>query len=326
MYLVRRENNLKIKQKSKKRFKKCVSLSFIFVSLILSIGFFYEKLSEYKDAKIFLPVGDLVEVNNHKINVFSEGKGDTTVVFCSGHTAPSSYVDFYPLYNEISHYTKVVTYDRPGHGWSEVTDTSRDINSIVEEMHEALEKSGQKAPYILVGHSYASLQVIRFAQMYKSEVSGIVLIDGGNPEYYAENGLEISKGTEYGYKFLKSIGIARLVVNHSNYLVKNLKLFPDDLKQLYLSMAIKTMYNENIIDEGKLAKINAETVLKNGHLDNLPIKIITAPDDEIWNNSQAALKDWSSNSEQIVVYGAGHSIHYTNPDLINNEILKLIES
>lgn len=193
-------------------------------------------------------------------------------------------------------------------------------------MHEALEKSGQKAPYILVGHSYASLQVIRFAQMYKNEVSGIVLIDGGNPEYYAENGLEIPKSTEYSYKFLKSIGIARLVINHTNYYSKNLNLLTDNLQQTYLSMILKTMYNKNIIDEGNMARANAKIVLKNGHLGNLPIKILTAPDDDIWNASQAALKEWSTNSEQIVVDGAEHAIYHTHPDAINNEILKLIEN
>lgn len=97
--------------------------------------------------------------------------------------------------------------------------------------------------------------------MYKNEVSGIVLIDGGNPEFYAENGLEVPKSTEYTHKFLKSVGISRLVLNHTNYYSKNLKLLPDNLKQTYLSMILKTMYNKNIIDEGKLAIINAKTVL-----------------------------------------------------------------
>ncbi len=324
MYLNMRKKKQKLKNKSKK-----ISIKYVFLSLILLIlmaGFIYERIGEYIDTKHFPIVGEMVEVNNHKINVFSEGKGNSTVVFCSGNTEPNSYADFYPLYNKISKHAKVVTYDRPGHGWSEVTDTPRDIDNIVEEMHEALEESGQRSPYILVGHSYASLQVIRFAQMYKNEVSGIVLIDGGNPEYYAENGLEISKSTAYSYKFLKSIGVARLVINYTNYYSKNLNLLPDNLQQTYLAMILTTMYNPNIIDEGNLARTNAKTVLENGHLGDLPIKILTAPDDDVWNNSQAKLKEWSTNSEQIVVDGAGHAIYHTHPDIINNEILKLIES
>jgi pimeloyl-ACP methyl ester carboxylesterase len=326
MYLSRKEKKGKLKIKIKNRLIKYAYLSLIFVAFILFIGFVYERIGEYTDAKIYPPVGEMVDINNHKISVFSKGEGDKTVVFCSGHEGPSSYADFYPLYNEISNYAKVVTYDRPGHGWSEVTDTPRDIDSIVKEMHDALKESGQKAPYILVGHSFASLEVIRFTQIYKNEVSGLVLIDGGNPQYYADTGLEIPKSREYTFKFLKSIGIARLIVNHTDSFSKNFNLYPDDLKQLYLSMILKTMYNKNIIDEGNLGKASAETVLENGHLGDLPIKILTAPYDSAWNNTQAELKDWSTNSEQIVVDGAGHSIYHTHPDIINNKILELINN
>lgn len=315
----------KNKPKGGKLFRKYLFRVLTCVVIVLLIGCLYGKIGEYKDTKNYLPVGKMVEINDNKINVFSEGEGNTTVVFCSGHITPSAYADFYPLYNEVSKYTKIVTYDRPGHGWSDVTDKSRDIDSIVEEMHSALIESGEKAPYILVGHSYASLQVIRFAQMYKDEVAGLVLIDGGNPEYYAKNGLEVSSSTASTYKLLKYTGIARLALYHTDYYSKNLKLLPNDLKELYLSMSLKTMYNKNIIDEGNMAKDNAKVVLENGHLDNLPIRILTAPDDSEWENSQEALKKWSTDSMQMVVEGSTHAIHHTYPDVISNEIKKLIE-
>ncbi len=43
------------------------------------------------------------------------------------------------------------------------------------------------------------------------------------------------------------------------------------------------------------------------------------------NGSQIALKEWSTDSKQIVVNGAGHAIHQYDPDVVNNEIKKLIE-
>ncbi len=325
MNLERIEKKKMTKQKGLKRFRQYLLRGFTFFIFILLIGCLYEGIGGYKDEKNYLPVGKMVEVNNHKINVFSKGEGNSTVVFTGGLNEPSSYADFYPLYNEISNYTRIVTYDRPGHGWSEVTDVPRDIDSIVEEMHTALIESGEKSPYILVGHSYASLQMIRFAQLYKDEVSALVLIDGGNPEYYVQNGLEVANSTVAKYKFLKSTGIARLALYHTDFFSKKIKLLPDDLKQLYLGMTIKTMYNKNIIDAGKGAKANAETVMENGHLGSLPIRILTAPSDPEWDNSQIALKEWSIDSKQIVVNGAGHAIHQHNPDVVNNEIKKLIE-
>ncbi|MCT8975183.1 alpha/beta hydrolase [Clostridium sp. CX1] len=326
MNLETKKDKRKIKLIGVKRFRKYVFRALICTVIILLIGFSYEKIGEYTDVNHYPPVGKMVDVNNHKINVYSKGEGKITVVFGSGLNTPSAYSDFYPIYNEILKYAKIVTYDRPGHGWSEVTDEPRDIDTIVKEMHTALEKSGQKPPYILVGHSYASLQAIRFAQTYKNEVSGVMLIDGVNPEYYAKNGSEISSGTVAKYKFLKSVGIARLILNHTDLYSKNFKSLPDDLEQLYFGMFLKTMFNKNIVEEGKMGKASAKLIIANGHLGNLPLRILSAPSDTEWNDSQVALKEWSKDSEQIVVNGARHAIHQSNPEVVSEQIKKLLEN
>jgi len=336
MYMTRTEKRRKSRLESKKRFRKHIYLSLTFISFILLIGFSYEAIGEYSDSKKYPQMGEMVVVNNHKINVFSKGNGNVTVVFTGGLNEPSSYADFYPLYNEISKHGKIAVYDRPGHGWSEITDVSRDIDFTVEEMHTALLKSGQKPPYILVGHSLASLSVIRFAQKYKNEMAGIVLIDGGSPDYYSKNKVESSDSTAYMYQTLKSLGIARLMLYNTSYSSKfvsgqnGLKLLPNDLKQLYLAMTLKTMYNKNIVDEGKMSRDNAKIVLDNGKLGNIPIRIFTSENTISsipgWQNSQMALKGWSTDSLQIVIKNSRHSIHQFAPSPINYEILKLIKN
>jgi pimeloyl-ACP methyl ester carboxylesterase len=329
MDLETKKDKRKVKQIGVKGFRKYVFTALICIVIILLIGFSYEKIGEYKDVSNYPPVGKMVDVNNHKINVYSKGEGNVTVVFLSGMSTPSAYADMYPLYNEISKYTKIVTYDRPGHGWSEITYKPRDIDSIVNEMHTALIESGQKPPYILVGHSLASLSVLRFAQTYKNEVSGLVLIDGGAPEFYAKNSLEVPNSKAFKYKLLKTTGIARLVLYHTDYYSKNLNFLPDNLKQLYLGMLLKTMYNKNIIDEGIMESAGAKTVLAKGHLGNVPLRIFTAESNSLdteWENSQEALKKWSTDSMQMVVKGSTHAIHHTSPDDINNEIKKLIKN
>lgn len=269
MYINRRQKRRKLKLKSKKRFRKAMFISLIFVAFILLMGLSYEKIGQYNDSKKYLSAGKMVNVNNHKINVFTKGEGNVTVVFTGGLNEPSSYAQFYPLYNVISKHAKIAVYDRPGHGWSEITDVPRDIDSMVKEMHTALIESGQKPPYILVGHSK--------------------IVSGQN----------------------------------------NLKLLPDDLKQLYLAMTVKIMFNKNIIDEGKLISDNAKIVLDDGKLGNIPLRILTAESNTIeipeWENSQIAFKEWSKDSKQMVVKGSRHSIHQFSPDIINNEIIKLIK-
>jgi len=319
----------RIKLKGVKRLRQYVFRTLICIAVILLIGFSYEKIGEYNDSKKYSPVGKMVDVNNHKINVYSKGKGNVTVVFSSGQTTPSTYADMYSLYNEISKHTRIAVYDRPGHGWSEVTDIARDADSMAKEMHTAFKEAGQKSPYILVGHSSASLPLIRFTQIYKNEVSGIVLIDGGNPEFYAKDDSQFPNSLIFKNKLLKATGLARLVLYHTGYISKNLKLLPDNLKQLYLVMSLKTMFNKNIVDEGNMTKADAKTVLANGHLGNIPLRIVTSESNSLdakWENSQEALKDWSTDSMQIVVKGSTHAIHQTNPNIINNEIKKSIKN
>ncbi|MVX66666.1 alpha/beta fold hydrolase [Clostridium chromiireducens] len=336
MYLSRMERKRKLRLKNKKRLRKFILLILFLITATLLIGFYYEKIGEYNDFKKYSSIGEMIDINNHKINIFSKGEGNATVVFTGGLNEPTSYSDFYPLYNDISKYAKIAVYDRPGHGWSELTDVPRDIDSIVDEMHTALIKSGQKPPYILVGHSLASLSVIRFAQLHKNEVSGIVLIDGGSPEYYLKNSLAFNNSTVFNYKLLKSVGIARLALYHTSYSSKitsgqnDLKLLPDELKNLYTAMALKTMYNKNIVDEGNMANLNAQKVLDNGKLGDIPLRIFTAENSVLsipeWKNSQIDLKNWSTNSKQIVVKNSRHPIHQFEPDIINNEIIELIKT
>ncbi len=316
--------------KRRMRYKK-----YIIIFSIISISFLfflYEKIGEYNDTKRNPPVGNLIDVNNHKMHIFSKGEGNVTVVFASGLRCPTAYADFYPIYNEISKYARVVVYDRPGHGWSETTYTPRDIDSIVSEIHEALRASGEKPPYILVSHSLGSLEAFRFTQTYLKEVLGIVMIDSGSPEYYQENSVELSNSKIFFYKLAKYTGIARLLLKHtsisSRLTANSLMLLPADLKQLYITMMIKTADNRNIIEESRMAGVNAKTVLENGSLGGIPLIIITSEvsnsSEPEWERSQKALKDWSTNSKQIIVKGAGHSIHQYSPEVINNEISKLI--
>src|SRR5262249_14070858 len=45
------------------------------------------------------------------------------------------------------------------------------------ELHDALQKLGERGPYILVGHSFGGGVVRNYAAMYPAEVAGMVLAD-----------------------------------------------------------------------------------------------------------------------------------------------------
>ena len=171
-----------IKKLFNKRFFKVLTVFLI----MLSVGSLWQHIMiRYEEKKLSCP-GQLVDVNNHKMHIYGEGNGALTVVFTVGSGTPCAYTDYYYIQKELSKSVRTVTYDRAGYGLSEPTSAPRTVDQQVDDLHKLLNKSGEKPPYVLVGHSLSSLEVIRYAQLFPEEVSGIVLIDGGNPTYYAD--------------------------------------------------------------------------------------------------------------------------------------------
>lgn len=334
--------NLSIKSdKKKKQIKLSFKILFSILILLLA-GIIYEQISEHIDSEKYQPVGKLIQINGHKMHIWSEGNGDKTVIFGVGYQMPTGYVDFYPLYSEIAKQTRVAVYDRPGYGWSDTAGTPRDIDTITEEIHALLVQAGEKPPYIYVAHSIAGLEALRFAQLYKEEVEAVVLIDGSNPDMYTN----MPKPSAFAYArtrmFKKSIsllnktGITRLLF-HTAYPYSSTPMSKGrngmaqasrQLKELDAAMFLRTFNNRNQVDEGINKEKNAYTVLSHGDIGDIPLRIITSEELNNYPESkenQLNLLKWSTDSKQIVVEGSGHAVHWFNPEVINKEIEALLD-
>lgn len=327
----------------KKGLKKYKTVILIIVLLVIS-GMIFEGVGEYTDSMKYQPPGKFIEINGHRMHIYGEGNADNTptVVFTSGWKTPSPYVDYYPLQKEISKYTRAVVYERPGYGWSEVDDNDeRDVDTAVNELHELLHKSGEKEPFILVGHSFGATEVLRFAQLYSQEVAGVVLIDGSNPDYTITQKRPSKYFLKYGtvrstlfngvINVLNNTGVTRLIfkttdlysskfTNYKNKLV----LAPGELKEIDKSMFIKTLNNKNHLQE---LRMDALKLVEGKNIGNIPLKIFTSSlynDSELTRNIQQGLLKWSTDSEQIVVPDSQHYIHWFNPSVINSKIIEMI--
>jgi pimeloyl-ACP methyl ester carboxylesterase len=273
--------------------------------------------------------GDLINISGHNIHIFRKGTGSPSVVFTVGSGTPSSYTDFYFIQEEISKYTRTITYDRPGYGWSEPTTIPRTIEEQVKDLHQLLEKAGEKPPYILVGHSLSSLEVIHYAQVFPEEVSGIVLIDGGNPEYYADYNQPMAVAFNYFLEGVRKCGIVRalgsigiltpMVGESTRY-----KDLPKELAEIDKRQFYKNLGNATNRNEIQNMNTNAKKVIEGGKLEDIPLIILTSGGEKAWESSQRNLKAWSNNSKQEVVEGAGHYIHWDKPDIVINRIKELV--
>lgn len=300
--------------------------------ILLTMGFIYQKIGELKDTEKYKPVGGIYNIRDKKMHIYTGGTGDMTVVFAAGWGTTNPYVDFYPLYDKISEHAKFAVYDRFGYGYSDITDEKRDIDIIVNEIHELLNKSGQKPPYILVGHSLASLETIRYAQKYKNEVRGIILIDGGNPELYTT----IKPITFIGIfqRQLIRFGIARILYKTDGFADwlnserNGLKLLPFELKELDKTSTLLKGSNSNIIDEMRRSQDNAKKVVNDGKIQDIPLTVITSggfgKSSMDWLDSEKELQKWSKYGKQFVIADTKHYIHHYHPEIIAKELIEII--
>jgi pimeloyl-ACP methyl ester carboxylesterase len=147
-----------------------------FVFLLLMVTTIYEAVATADERARFPPPGRLVDVGAYRLHLRCEGQGSPTVVLESGSGMTSN--EWTLVQPDVTKFTRVCSYDRAGLGWSE----SGPPADPVELLHALLRKGEVPGPYAIVGHSYGSGLVLRFAYRFPNEVKGMVLTAASYPD------------------------------------------------------------------------------------------------------------------------------------------------
>jgi pimeloyl-ACP methyl ester carboxylesterase len=313
----------------KKIYKKKALKVLTIIMIPLFLGVLWQYIMCNYESKRYAPPGQLIDVKGHKMHIYARGEGSPTVILTVGSGTPSAYTDYYYIQNELMKVTRTVSYDRPGFGWSEGTSIRRTIDDQVNDLRELLNISGEKPPYILVGHSLASLEVIHYAQLFPKEVAGIVLIDGGNPTYYAHYNESSALALNFLFEGIRKSGLLRALGNVGVFLplvgeTERHKLLPQELRKLDEIMFYKNVGNEFNRNSLKNINENARKVINNGKLGDIPLVILTAGKEDKWKASQEELKTWSNNSKQENIIDSTHYIHWNNWQIVTDKIRELV--
>jgi len=292
-----------------------------------TLALYFNHQSKLKnEAKLHSPPGELVQVNNHLIHVYSEGQGDETFVFLSGHGTTYPTLDFKPLWQKLSDSYRIVVIERPGYGWSDISDQDRDIGTILSETRHALSSLGVEGPYILVPHSMAGLEAIYWSQEYPNEVKAIIGLDPLIPS--AVDLLpKISKAQLNITYFMSRIGLTRLMPEKE--LANNLPILDFDLlsaedKEAYIALFYKSSLTKNMIDEVRFLSDNADIIVQNDMPIDTPMYFFISKD------QSETITGWKEALEEFIdgiTYGqtmelsTGHYVHYEYSQVIMDEIL-----
>ena len=299
----------------------------IFVVLILFLGgtFGFHQLSLQKESKLFMPIGKKVVVNGHQMNVYIKGEGSETIVFLSGAGIASPILDFKNLTDSLSKKYKVVVVERAGYGFSEDSDQSRDVMTVLSETRQALSQAEVSGPYVILSHSMASLESLAWQEKYPDEVKALVGLDWALPASYED--LKDNQALLTVAYWSSKIGLLRYFPE--SFYIKNQTLTETE-RQQYKLLAYKQLMSQAMLHESRLAKENAKKVPSSINPKIPALLLVSNGEGTTFSQSewQRYAERFASDQSnvQVVYMDAPHDLYHYQSNAIVSRIKEFLEN
>lgn len=251
----------------------------------------------------------LVDVGGRRLAVKDLGQGTPVVVLEMGMAGTSQMFDH--IAPKVAEWTRVIWYDRGGLGQSDPAPEPRTYRDRITDLHTLLQKMEVPGPSVLVGHSMGGQLVRLYAALYPQDVAALVLIDASHETQFERLEAALPPAKEGEHPWITE---------------KRLK---------------RGSWKQPVNDERIDNVTGFEQMRVCGSLGNLPLVVITrgrAPDsgdapqeiidewEQIWWQLQCEQAALSTNSRHIVAEKSGHLINQDEPELIIEEIRRIVSS
>ncbi|HEY5277662.1 MAG TPA: alpha/beta hydrolase [Coriobacteriia bacterium] len=128
---------------------------------------------------LYVASGSTIEVNGTRAYLDCRGTGSPTVILEAGFGSGASGWGF--VLEWVAAQTRVCAWDRPGTGGSDPIGRHT-LEDTARHLRATLAAAGEEPPFIVVGHSLGGVYARVFASTFRSEVSGVVLVDPYLPD------------------------------------------------------------------------------------------------------------------------------------------------
>ena len=308
-----------------KKLKKCCLAFLGFILLFLVATFIFHRISLEKEQASLTPMGKTVLVNGHKINVYVEGDGPETIVVLSGAGIASPILDFKNLTDSLSKKYKVVVVERAGYGFSEDSDQSRDVMTVLSETRQALSQANISGPFIILSHSMASLESLAWQEKYPDEVKALVGLDWALPASYED--LKDNQALLTVAYWSSKIGLLRYFPE--SFYIKNPTLTETE-RQQYKLLAYKQLMSQAMLHESRLAKENAKKVPSSINPKIPALLLVSNGEGTTFSQSewQRYAERFASDQSnvQVVYMDTPHDLYHYQSDAIVSRIKEFLEN
>lgn len=305
---------------------KILFIIFIVIAAITLISFINHKIHSAQEKRLLAPLGNMLEVNGHKMSIYTTGEGNKTLVFMSGGGTCSPILDFKSLYSLLSDDYKIVVVEKFGYGFSDVIDEERPIDSILENTREALREAGIEGPFVLCPHSMSGIEALYWAQKYPDEVEAIAGLDMAVPETYENYNIDMF--TIRLGQVAARLGITRLLPGVSESDAIKYGTLTEEEKEIYRAVFYNRTATATMIKEVQGIKDNAK-IVDEGGAPSCPMLLFisngqgTGWDTETWRKVQI---NYISNIEnaKYIELDCSHYVHDYKYKEINEEIRNFV--
>ncbi len=317
--------------------RKIVKWIMIGIPMVLIVGIAFISISSYMEHRELVEIekeqypapGILVDVNDNgeKVHVYTEGQGDHTLVFMSGLGTSSPYYDFKVLYNKLTDEHRIAVVERAGYGWSDLTESPRDINTVLEETRKALTLSGETPPYILFPHSLSGLEAIHWANEYPEEVDAIIGLDPLVPAYALEDEVETSFSPVIDFLMRSGLVRSQPEVFTVNFPAMKKGHLSEEEAEIARTIFYRRVQTDNMKDELERVNTNAQTVSEQGQID-IPFHVFISRENEDEKWAESLVNYAEKTGGQSFILDGGHYIHLDQPELIaerSREIIRKVK-
>ena len=290
------------------------------VAFVILSSYFEHRNLVAEEKELHPAPGEIVEVDDGEIHVYTEGEGPNTFVLMSGFGTSSPYYDFKALFEELSDDNQIVIIERPGYGWSEISSANRDLDTVLAESRQALELAGIAGPYTLVPHSLAGMEAIYWAQNYPGEVDNIIGLDPLIPEFYEQDEDRDSPLSPL-ITFLARSGLMRQQegICEDNFPAIQKGHLDNDEIEVACTLFMRRLMTQNMWNEYRSLDDNSQLVLSGQQPDVPFYAFISGQNEEGWQN---ILTDYSDES---FVLDADHYVHLDETEFIAEKIIELVD-
>ena len=268
---------------------KDFTTTYLLILLLVSCG---QHKKDFKRETSLLDIG-----NTHKLYICEGGEGDNTIVFESGLGVDGSTWLESGIFDSIGKSNQVIAYDRQGYGKSTPISETRGMQSLVNDLDIVINTKSANKKVIIIGHSLGGAIARAYTIQHPDKVKALLLIEPNNENFKQYATMDQAHEDTLVQQFAteKMTGAAmeasQLIENVS--FLKQLPILPDIPVIVITSTKIDSeMTEENVSD---------------------------------WLLSHESLRKGITNFVHIKTNKSGHFVYLEEPDLVIENIRKLLK-